>query len=387
MDKFQQLLHEIQQNEKITLHLKCHFGITGVVLKWLEEYLTGRHQRVVLGESTEEVMSGKVTLKQQVPQGSILGPILFTLYTSPLGDICRSHNVMFHSYADDQENYMSFSPALQGSKDHCIQTLEACISNICIWMRTNLLKLNHSKTEIILLGTRQQLGKVGQFEIKIGQDNISPAPTARNLGVFFDQEMKWTSHINRLSASLFVTICCIAHVQHQLNKETAKIIIQALVLSKLDYRNSVYHGAPKYTIAKLQRLQNISARVVSNVKYCNHITPYLSDLHWLKVNERMVYRICTIMYKCVHGLALEYLQILVILPHHRRLRSASNNKLPTIRCNISMALHAAFSSTGPRLWNKLPQDIINCNNIESFKTKLKTFLFAESYGLIHHTTI
>ena len=193
--------------------------------------------------------------------------------------------------------------------------------------------------------------------------------------------MKWTSHINRLSASLFVTICSIAHVWHQLNKETAKIIIQALVLSKLDYCNSVYHGAPKYTIAKLQRLQNMSARVVSNVKYCNHITPYLSDLHWLKINEHMVYKICTIMYKCIHGLAPEYLQNLVIQPHHRRLRSAVNNKLPTIRCNTSMALHSAFSSTGPRLWNKLPQDIINCNNIECFKTKLKTFLFAESYGL------
>ena len=111
---------------------------------------------------------------------------------------------------------MSFSPAIQGSKDHCIETLEACISDICIWMKTNLLKLNDSKTEIILLGTRQQLGKVGQFEIKIGQDNISPAPTARNLGVFLDQEMKWTSNINRLPGSLFVTICSIAHVRHQL---------------------------------------------------------------------------------------------------------------------------------------------------------------------------
>ena len=179
-------------------------------------------------------------------------------------------------------------------------------------MRTNLLKLNDSKTEIILLGTRQQLHKVRQFEIKIGQDNISPVPTARNLGVFFDQEMKWTSHINRLSASLFVTICSIVHVQHQLNKETAKIIIQALVLSKLDYCNSVYHGAPKYTVAKLQRLQNMSERVVCNVKYCNHITPYLSDLHLLKINKCMTYKICTIMYKCAHGLAPKYLQNLVI---------------------------------------------------------------------------
>ena len=101
-------------------HLTYRFRITGVVLKWLEVYLTGRHQWVVLGESTEQVMSEKVTLKQGVPQGSILGPILFTLYTSPLGDICRSHNIMFHSYTDDQQNYMSFSPAIQGSKDHCI---------------------------------------------------------------------------------------------------------------------------------------------------------------------------------------------------------------------------------------------------------------------------
>ena len=306
-------------------------------------------------------MSEKVTLKQGVPQGRILGPILFTLYTSPLGDICKSHNVVFHSYADDQQNYMSFSPASQGSKDHCIQSLESCISDIHIWMRTNLLKLNNNKIEIILLGTRQQLGKVGQFQIKIGQDHISPAPTARNLGIVFDQEMKWTLHINRLSASLFVTVHNIAHIRHQLNKETAKIIIQALCCQNWIIV-TVFIMVP-------QVLHSLITKTSKHVS----ITPYLSDLHWLKVNERMVYKICTILYKCVHGLAPEYLHNLVVQSHPRRLRSAENNRLPTIRCNTSMALHLAFSSTGPRSWNTLPQHIINCNDIESLKTKLKLF--------------
>ena len=129
--------------------LQHHFGIQGTVLKWIEKYMLDYSQRVPLEDSNNRtVTSDCTTLKQGVPQGSVLGPILFTLYTSPLGDICREHGVIFQSYVDDQQIYLSFSPVQPGGKEKCLETLEGCISDTHLWMRSNLLKLNDDKTEL-----------------------------------------------------------------------------------------------------------------------------------------------------------------------------------------------------------------------------------------------
>ena len=167
------------------------FSIQGTILKWTENYMPDHSQRVLLEDSNNRaVTSDHTALKQGVPWGSVLGPILFTLYISPLGDICREHGIIFQSYTDDQQNYLSFSPAQTGGKEKCLETLEGCISDIHLWMRTNLLKLNDDKTELIVLGTRQQLGKVGDVTIMIGNDTIPTVSSAQNLGVHFDRELK-----------------------------------------------------------------------------------------------------------------------------------------------------------------------------------------------------
>ena len=105
--------------------------------------MTDHIQKIVLDDSNNKAaVLDHAILKQGLPQGSVLGPILFTLYTSPLIDIYREHDVSFQSYADDQQIYLSFSPIQPGGKDKCLQSLGACISHIHLWMRTNVLKLN-----------------------------------------------------------------------------------------------------------------------------------------------------------------------------------------------------------------------------------------------------
>ena len=136
-------------------------------------------QRVLMEDSNNGAVTlDHTALKQGVPQDSVLGPILLTLYISPLGDICRKHGVIFQSYMDHHQNYLSFSPAQPGGKEKCLETLEGCISDIYLRMRTNLLKLNDDKTELIVLGTRQQLGKVGEVTIMIGNDTIPAVSSA-----------------------------------------------------------------------------------------------------------------------------------------------------------------------------------------------------------------
>ena len=133
-------------------------------------------------------------LKQGVTQESVLGTILFSLYLSPLGGICCKHNVKFHGYADDLQNYLSFKLGIEVDKECCIKNLQNCIAEIRVWMHTNLLKLNDEKTEFIMIGTRQQLSRAGNVVIQIGDGMIHPTNAVRNLGFFYDKYRK-TPHM------------------------------------------------------------------------------------------------------------------------------------------------------------------------------------------------
>ena len=182
----------------------------------------------------------------------MLGPILYTLFTSPVGDISRSHNVGYHGFADNTQNYHSFTPGNAGEEEKCKQEIELCISDIHTWMRTNLLKLNDEKTEFLIIGTKQQLNKVKTTSISVRQDDIPCSATARNLGYYYEQHMKNSAHINKLVSNLNVTLRRISKIRNNIDYETTKILIQAMVLSRLDYCNSLMLGTTKYNLKKLQ---------------------------------------------------------------------------------------------------------------------------------------
>ena len=137
-------------------------------------------------------------------------------------------------------------------------------------MQTNFLKLNENKTEFTVLGLSQQLKKVGNITIRIGEDIIPIVPAVKNLGMFLDAELKNTIHINKLTRSSINTLHNIAHVRCHLDQETTKILVQALIMSKLDYCNSLSSGIPKYNIAKLQRIQNMSCRIIFQLPTFKH---------------------------------------------------------------------------------------------------------------------
>ena len=142
--------------------LENYFGVTGAALRWIKSYLTNWSQRVIIGNTNPTgAKSNSIRLEFGVPQGSALGPILFTLYTSPLGQIC-SNNVHHHLYADDQQIYLSFKPGhmgVQSAQEDCISRMEGCVEEIKNWMARNMLELNEEKTEFIIFGTQQQLKK------------------------------------------------------------------------------------------------------------------------------------------------------------------------------------------------------------------------------------
>ena len=215
--------------------LKYRFGICDLVLSWLQSYLTSRTQCVTIQNvDGSTVESSKRPLLQGIPQGSILGPILFNLFMATLGELCHTHGVSFQGYMDDTKNYLSFRPK-SGSLNNqieCITKLENSLDAVGHWMQTNFLKLNENKTEFIILGVSQQLKKVGNISIRIGEDIIHNVPAVKNLGMFLDAELKHTTHIYKLTSSSFNTLHNIAHVQCHLDEETTKTLVQGLIISK-----------------------------------------------------------------------------------------------------------------------------------------------------------
>ena len=345
------------------------------------KHLQNRTQSVVLpDEKGGSTKSGKYPLNQGIPQGSVLGPILFNLYVSPLGQLCKSHGVEYQSYADDTQNYLGFKvnkSAIHEGVNH----LENCLHDIKNWMWVNLLKLNDDKTKVIVLGRWQQLAKLGLLTSKVGDTEVTCIPCVWNLGVNFDAELKHTNHINKLVSSSFHMLKNISRVRHHLDIPTTKTLVQVLVLCKIDYCNNLLLGIPKYNIQKLQKIQNAFSKVIYKLSKYDHVTPLLKELHWLPIVHWISFKICILMFKCMHGLAPKYLSDLVILPHphNRNLRSINNNVLYTCWSQTEMVHRGSFRSQGLWMWNSLPNNITQCQTLTSFKSKLKTYFFNLHY--------
>ena len=158
-------------HQKLLDLLDYSFGIRGGALRWFKSYLQDRTQTVQIGSSTSE----PVTLKYGVPQGSVLEPILFTMYTTPLGNIIRNHNLDFHLYADDTQLYISFKPCDSIYRQTAISQVEACTKDIKTWMTNNLLKLNDDKTELIIVTTIETTSRQEDIVINIGDSPIAPS--------------------------------------------------------------------------------------------------------------------------------------------------------------------------------------------------------------------
>ena len=238
---------------------------------------------MLIGDNT---FSDSSPLKCGVPQGSVLGPILFTVFTA-LGEVCRKHGTNFQSYADDQQNYLSFKPknskSLQFKK-----SLEACITDICKWMGTKKLKLNDDKTGVVLFSTRQKMEKLQEndtFEIKIGNEKIKPPPSARNLGFYMKSQLKSQTYIAKVCGTAYYTLKNVERIHNLLTPEVAKIIIQGLVFSKLGYCNIAVTvhmfllRVANHQVNKLQIVQNMGCRVIKNLRKFDDITDAMQDLH------------------------------------------------------------------------------------------------------------
>ena len=316
------VLHEMDSNKGVLLVLldlsaafdtvdynillnrvECRLGIYGPALEWLHSYLTGRVQKVSINNATSDSWE----LLFGVPQGSVLGPILFTIYTLPVADILRRHGVMYHCYADDTQIYLSCSV---DSINRARFKMERCIQEVRSWMASNYLCLNGDKTEVLFSGKKSLLSKAGDISITIGDSVVTSTTQARNIGMVMDNVLNLKNHVNSICKGAWFHLWNTGLIRQCIDQHICEQLIHAFDSSKLNFLN-LLHGLPDVDLRKLQRVQYAAARLVTRTKKHEHMQPVLKNLHWLPIKSRINYKVLLITYKALNNLAPFYIQELL----------------------------------------------------------------------------
>uniref|UniRef100_A0A8C1P909 Reverse transcriptase domain-containing protein n=1 Tax=Cyprinus carpio TaxID=7962 RepID=A0A8C1P909_CYPCA len=346
-------------------------GISRSALDWFTSYLSDRSFSV----SSGSFMSDSVPLSCGVPQGSVLGPLLFSLYMLPLGKIISSFKtISYHCYADDIQLFISFSP----DRLDQLSLLLNCLVSINKWMAENFLQLNTDKTEGMIFAPDNITLKIRQA---LGGLSSSDCSDMRNLGVIFDRSMCFNSQVKSVVRTCFFHLRNIAKVRSMVSKKEMEMLVHAFISSRLDYCNVLYTCLNKSSIDQLQVVQNAAARLLTRTSRRSHITPVLKALHWLPVGYRVHFKILVITFRALHGQAPSYVQDLLHMhTPYRSLRSSGQDLLIVPRTRLKTRGDRAFCVVGPRLWNSLPLALRTMSSVESFKKHLKTHLFGQAFN-------
>ncbi len=354
--------------------LTQRYAISGTAHKWFASYVTDWSSQV----SIQCALSEPMIASYGVPQGSVLGPLLFTCYSNPITDIVQKHCLNFHLYADDLQLYASFDPRIPGDLEHTLDRFTQCIAEIRSCLSANYLKLNDSKTEFFIAGADNKLKllNLSNIELLIGNSKIKLSPVIRNLGCFMDSNLSLTSHVDNLRKSILFHIRNLWRIRPFINKDTCHHSVRALVTSRLDYCNALFTLLSVNNVQRLQRLQNSAARLVFGVGRRVEADPLIRSLHWLTVDKRIIFKILMYVYKVLNNLAPRYLseQFKLYVPA-RPLRSANDTtRLIIPRTNLRIG-DRRFNTTASASWNSLPASIRCAPSLDSFKSQLKTHLF------------
>ena len=349
-------------------------GISGTALRWITNYLAGRKQRVLV----DNHISDTADVQFGVPQGSVLGPVLFSLYMLPLKKLLDENLINYHMYADDVQLYLTVDPS---SPQTSFSRVEQIVGLIKQWMSKNFLMLNRSKTEVLLISSRLSRNAYNpSFDMGDGA-LVSPSPHVRDLGAYISANMTVDKHISMLCRSASFSLRNLGRIRKFLTVPAAHSAARALILSRLDYHNALLWGAPEYQLQRLQRVQNMTARLVLGANRRDPSMPILSTLHWLPIEARVKFKICVFTYRAVQHLGPLYLQELLQTYHpSRTLRSRmSGTTLEVPRTRTAMFGDRAFSAAAPRLWNSLPEHLRSCSSETQFRRLLKTHLFKQYF--------
>ena len=275
-------------------------GASSLALQWFRSYLTACYQVVTIGTASSE----RLHVASVVPQGSILGPLLFSIYMNDLPSVPQHCSVQ--CYVDDTKLLLSFR---LHDQSRIVAEINQDLTRIPVrnWCFDDQLLLNPDKTKLLVCGSKHGVSKTRNFKLSFLGKQLTPVDATRDLGVVLDTSLTFDDHVAATVASCMSRLGQINRVKHCFDNRTLIIIINALVFSKLFYCSSVWSNTSQSNIAKLQAVQNFSCRIVSGSKKYDQVTLILRQLKWLSVKQHMYYCDSIMAFKCMNGLAPRYL--------------------------------------------------------------------------------
>ena len=357
-------------NHKLILAKLKSFGFNETSLKWINSYLSNRSQYVV----TDNGKSDWIDLLNGVPQGSILGPLLFTILVSDISESVL--NCKYHLYADDTQIYIHGKVQ---DIEKLIKQMNKDLARITEFSMNNCLKLNEGKSVFIIIGSKNNISKLNarrMSDIIVNNKKIKRETQVRNLGIIFDENLSWDVEINKTISKSYSKLREAYRHKNFLSKGSKVSIVQSYLLSQFNYSSIILQNLKNYQIKKIQTFQNTCTRFILNIRKYDHISQGFKSLGFLNMDNSRKLQSLSLMHKIMRNEAPQYLSDNITRNeqiHNYATRTRSNIHINNSRTNFGQ--NCFFNSVG-RLYNQITEmlDISTDLSINSFKLKVKKHL-------------
>ena len=342
----------------ILLSKLAHYGIRGCALEWFKSYLSNRTQFVTYNG----ISSASKTVKCGVPQGSILGPLLFLIYINDLANIC--HHTLPYLFADDTNLFKSGTDLSSMQKDINVELV-----GICEWLKVNKLSLNVGKTKFMLFTKKRKY--THNIDIKIEGQSIAETENTKFLGVIIDRQLNWKAHISHIAGKVSRGIGILIKAKYLLNKDALISLYYSFVYSYITYCCHVWGNAYPTNLRRLIVLQKKAVRIITNVKAKAHTAPLFAQLNFVKVADINKYLVGKFMYRYHHGKVPDIFNDMFVYNydvHLYRTRTANSMHVPRVRSNLGKS---GIQYNGTIIWNKILDQNISLKSDYTFNKMFK----------------